>query len=219
MDDPSKPMPSLKRLSLSSSTGIEKCCQRPGRSMNLKSTILTCRSLAISRTSLGDVRGWAIFGPVAMTIDWSLLSTSCLFADCGRSFRKMRCAKNPQAVGIVRIWLASVPRDLCPTFGTGDCALCPMTRPRARSACAPTRVEKRPLARARAHARAPLAGGKHSERRRGHPAIINGVPKYGPLQEFLAGLPRGQKQVTLGFRRVEELLGEALPPSALTYEQ
>jgi hypothetical protein len=45
------------------------------------------------------------------------------------------------------------------------------------------------------------------------------VPKYGPLQEFLAGLPRGQKQVTLGFRRVEELLGEALPPSALTYEQ
>ena len=63
------------------------------------------------------------------------------------------------------------------------------------------------------------AGGKHSERRRGQAAIISGVAKYGPLHEFLAGLPRGQKQVTLGFRRVEELLGEALPPSALTYEQ
>jgi hypothetical protein len=45
------------------------------------------------------------------------------------------------------------------------------------------------------------------------------VAKYEPLKEFLAGLPAGQKQVTLGFRRVADLLGEELPPSALTYEQ
>jgi hypothetical protein len=45
------------------------------------------------------------------------------------------------------------------------------------------------------------------------------VAKYEPLREFLAGLPQGQKQVTLGFKRLEELLGDALPPSALTYEQ
>jgi hypothetical protein len=45
------------------------------------------------------------------------------------------------------------------------------------------------------------------------------VPKYEPLREFLTGMPLGQKQVTLGFRRLEELLGDALPPSAMTYEQ
>ena len=73
MDEPSKPMPSVKRLSENSSTGMEKCCHRPGRSMNLKSTILTCRSLACCRTSFGDVRGSAIFGEVAMTIPTLLL--------------------------------------------------------------------------------------------------------------------------------------------------
>ena len=45
------------------------------------------------------------------------------------------------------------------------------------------------------------------------------MPKYEPLRDFLLGLPSFQKQVTLGFRRLEELLGEALPPSALEYEQ
>jgi hypothetical protein len=45
------------------------------------------------------------------------------------------------------------------------------------------------------------------------------VPKYEPLAEFLQGLPKSQKQVTLGFKRLEELLGEPLPPSALEYEQ
>src|SRR5215216_4202958 len=34
------------------------------------------------------------------------------------------------------------------------------------------------------------------------------VPKYEPLRDFLAGLPRGQKQITLGFARLEELLGD-----------
>jgi hypothetical protein len=46
------------------------------------------------------------------------------------------------------------------------------------------------------------------------------MAKYDPLPEFLGGLLRGQKQVTLGFTRVEELLGELLSASALDeYEQ
>src|SRR5258708_37885696 len=45
------------------------------------------------------------------------------------------------------------------------------------------------------------------------------MPKYDPLRSFLDGLPKGQKQVTLGFKRVEELLGEPLPDSAREYEQ
>ena len=45
------------------------------------------------------------------------------------------------------------------------------------------------------------------------------MPKYEPLKDFLEGLPRMQRQVTLGFKRLEDLLGEPLPPSALEYEQ
>ena len=45
------------------------------------------------------------------------------------------------------------------------------------------------------------------------------MSKYDPLRDFLNSLPRGQKQVTLGFKRLEELLGEPLPASALEYEQ
>jgi hypothetical protein len=45
------------------------------------------------------------------------------------------------------------------------------------------------------------------------------VSKYAPLGEFLAGLPKSQKQVNLGFARIERLLGEPLPASAVEYEQ
>ena len=45
------------------------------------------------------------------------------------------------------------------------------------------------------------------------------MAKYEPLRDYLAGLPRGQKQVSLGFKRIEDLLGEPLPPSAREYEQ
>ena len=48
---------------------------------------------------------------------------------------------------------------------------------------------------------------------------LHGVPKYEPLAQFLGALPRGQKQVTLGFQRIEGLLGEDLPKSAREYEQ
>ena len=45
------------------------------------------------------------------------------------------------------------------------------------------------------------------------------VPVVALVAIFLTGLPRFQKQVTMGFQRVEELLGDPLPPSALEYEQ
>jgi hypothetical protein len=45
------------------------------------------------------------------------------------------------------------------------------------------------------------------------------MPKYDPLHDFLAGLPGGQKQVSLGFKRIEALLGEPLPPSAHEYDE
>ena len=51
------------------------------------------------------------------------------------------------------------------------------------------------------------------------PSAHSCMAKYDPLRTFLSGLPRGQKQVTLGFKRVEEMLGDPLPPSALEYEQ
>src|SRR3989304_6640160 len=53
MLEPSKPTPSIQMLwvrssiSVSSETGIEKCCQSPGRSLNLRSTILM--SLALTK--------------------------------------------------------------------------------------------------------------------------------------------------------------------------
>jgi hypothetical protein len=45
------------------------------------------------------------------------------------------------------------------------------------------------------------------------------MAKYDPLRDFLNGLPRSQKQVTLGFQRLEVLLDDPLPASALEYEQ
>jgi len=44
------------------------------------------------------------------------------------------------------------------------------------------------------------------------------MAKYDLLRDYLDGLPRVQRRVTLGFRRLEELLGEPLPPSAMKYE-
>ncbi|MBI4493626.1 MAG: hypothetical protein HY690_12620 [Chloroflexi bacterium] len=44
------------------------------------------------------------------------------------------------------------------------------------------------------------------------------MAKYDALRAYLEGLPGGQKRVTLGFGRIEHLLGEPLPPSAFKYE-
>src|SRR5215831_16491740 len=53
--DPSKPMPSAKRLSSRTRTGELKCCQVPGTSVNLKSTIRTPFSWANRITSSGVI--------------------------------------------------------------------------------------------------------------------------------------------------------------------
>src|SRR5256885_634167 len=51
MLEPSKPMPSSNRSSLRSSTGMEKCCQTPGRSTKRKSTMEILDSSAKRLTS------------------------------------------------------------------------------------------------------------------------------------------------------------------------
>src|SRR6266480_877980 len=53
MLDPSKPSPSVKMSSLYSLSVVVKCCQVPGRSVNLKSTSFTSWSLIILLTSDG----------------------------------------------------------------------------------------------------------------------------------------------------------------------
>src|SRR4051794_41583297 len=51
MLEPSKPRPSVKISSLYSVSVVVKCCQEPGRSVNLKSTSFTSWSLIILLTS------------------------------------------------------------------------------------------------------------------------------------------------------------------------
>src|SRR5437660_9216262 len=54
MLEPSKPRPSVKMASLYSVSVVVKCCQVPGRSVNLKSTRFTSGSSIILETS-GEV--------------------------------------------------------------------------------------------------------------------------------------------------------------------
>ena len=42
--------------------------------------------------------------------------------------------------------------------------------------------------------------------------------KVRSVRDHLAGLPRGQDRATMTFGRIEQLLGEPLPPSARTYD-
>src|SRR5436309_4507050 len=53
MEEPSKPNPSSKLLSVTSCVGTEKCCHRPGMSMKRRSTILMSLSLMSFNTSAG----------------------------------------------------------------------------------------------------------------------------------------------------------------------
>jgi hypothetical protein len=53
IEEPSNPKPSSKLSSVSSDTGMEKCCIKPGRSQNRRSTTWASASLASVRTSLG----------------------------------------------------------------------------------------------------------------------------------------------------------------------
>ena len=52
-EEPSKPIPSSNDSSVSVSAGTAKCCQRPGKSMNRRSTVLTSRWRIRAKTSLG----------------------------------------------------------------------------------------------------------------------------------------------------------------------
>src|SRR5262249_46026718 len=53
MLDPSKPTPSSKTDSSNASAGMVKCCHKPGKSMNRRSTARTSFSRMRARTSLG----------------------------------------------------------------------------------------------------------------------------------------------------------------------
>ena len=53
IDEPSNPKPSSNTSSVSCEAGTEKCCIRPGRSQNRRSTISTPSSLISCRTSAG----------------------------------------------------------------------------------------------------------------------------------------------------------------------
>ena len=44
------------------------------------------------------------------------------------------------------------------------------------------------------------------------------MAKYEALGRHLAGLPSAQRQVNLGFRTIERMIGDPLPPSASKYE-
>lgn len=41
--------------------------------------------------------------------------------------------------------------------------------------------------------------------------------KYTPLENYLSGLPAGQREVTLTFEQIERILNDCLPPSAKAY--
>src|SRR5947209_848327 len=60
MLEPSKPRPSVKISSLYSVSVVVKCCQLPGRSVNLKSMSLTSRSLINLLTSEASLISLAI---------------------------------------------------------------------------------------------------------------------------------------------------------------
>ena len=55
IEDPSNPDPSVKTLSVSSSMGIVKCCQVPGKSTNFRSTITALCFFASSNTSFAVI--------------------------------------------------------------------------------------------------------------------------------------------------------------------
>src|SRR5437773_1263949 len=66
IDEPSKPSPSVNTSAVSSLSGIEKCCQVPGRSQKRTSTTCTPASCALRMTSAGEAVG--AFAPLAVVV-------------------------------------------------------------------------------------------------------------------------------------------------------
>src|SRR5436309_11269357 len=77
MDEPSKPRPSANSSSVSSFSGVEKCCQVPGRSVNLTSTTCTPASFArrIASEAVVPVAG---FAPWAVLVGSNVAAMSSL---------------------------------------------------------------------------------------------------------------------------------------------
>lgn len=45
------------------------------------------------------------------------------------------------------------------------------------------------------------------------------MAKYDPLQEYLAALPAGAREITLSFTQLEQIIGTSLPASARHYRE
>src|SRR3972149_2893085 len=129
MDEPSKPIPSSKSSSLSSATGIEKCCHRPGTSMKRRSTILAPFSLASLMTSFGVMRRLLARGPGRRRGPNEMVRTPRTYWD-GRAkssgysrfglrlhaLRKRPAARDPvaralQRIGVLRVLGEIEPHD------------------------------------------------------------------------------------------------------------
>src|SRR5207302_787202 len=127
IDEPSNPIPSLKRSSVSSLSGIEKCCQVPGRSVNLKSTTWTPASLALRITSAGDTPAPGLAPAVDVVgsnvaVMGSLFSSGLVRRGCARSLpghtrpplRPHRAGPRPAAAPLATHGVIAPPHPAAP---------------------------------------------------------------------------------------------------------
>src|SRR2546430_1092754 len=95
MDDPSKPEPSVKTVSVSSSIGIVKCCQVPGKSTNFRSTMTALFFFAKSNTS------FAVIKP-SFKIESPMIPLNCgPMNDRARGLRLSQILFDPSGDGLV----------------------------------------------------------------------------------------------------------------------
>ena len=112
MLEPSKPRPSSNTSSSSLFTGIVKCCQIPGKSMNRRSTALTSFSRHSAKTSLGftasplstkDFRRSSIHPPVTRRFGTESARAQPARVGTAHAFiRPVVAAKRPREPTIIR---------------------------------------------------------------------------------------------------------------------
>ncbi len=162
--------------------------------MNLKSTILTPQVFGLRQDLLAIGRG---FGNLRPGRDDHTATLSSRDHNTTRTIRP-----SPRAGPATAPRALLVCRSLSPGRGLrvphGDC-------PGRLVRCAPGRVPDTLAAAVVQSAQTPGVPGY----------AVGRCPSTSRCATFSAALPKGQKQVTLGFKRVEDLLGEPLPPSAL----
>ncbi len=98
MLEPSKPRPSSKTSSSSLSTGMVKCCQSPGKSMNRRSTAFTSFSRHSANTSFGVIIPSFLLGT-----EWYigfLRYAHCVAATLARPTGILYNARPPSAKGM-----------------------------------------------------------------------------------------------------------------------